>query len=115
MSRSTLRYRPRETTPLEERLGKRMEELSHRHPRYGYRRIAALLRREGWRVGKRLVQRLRRACGLRVPPATRKRVPSRTLDRAADACGAPWPRLDVGLHRGCHPAWRGIVDPDDPR
>lgn len=74
LSRSTLRYRPREATPLEAKLGKRMEELSHLHPRYGYRRIAALLRREGWRAGKRLVQRIRRACGLRVPPARRKRI-----------------------------------------
>ena len=36
------------------------------------RRIAALLRQEGWPVGKRHVQRLRRAQGLRVPPTKRK-------------------------------------------
>jgi len=47
-------------------------ELSGEHPRYGYRRIAALLRREGWRVGKRHIQRLRRDAGLRVPPTKRK-------------------------------------------
>lgn len=41
-----------------------------KHPRYGYRRIAALLRQEGWNVGKRHIQRLRRADGLRVPPAS---------------------------------------------
>ncbi|MBK8001290.1 MAG: IS3 family transposase [Verrucomicrobia bacterium] len=29
---------------------KRLLELSAEHPRYGYRRVAALLRREGWRV-----------------------------------------------------------------
>jgi hypothetical protein len=28
-----------------------MKELSEQHPRYGSRRIAALLRREGWNVG----------------------------------------------------------------
>ena len=49
-------------------------ELSAEHPRYGYRRIAALLRREGWRVGKRHIQRLRRDEGLRVPPTKRKQI-----------------------------------------
>lgn len=34
LSRSTLRYRLREGTRLKERPGKRMEELSRRHPRY---------------------------------------------------------------------------------
>ena len=42
------------------------------HPRYGCRRIAAILRQEGWTVGKRRVQRLRCADGLRVPPTKRK-------------------------------------------
>jgi len=50
-----------------QQLGERMRVLSEKHPRYGYRRIAALLRREGWNVGKRQIQRLRRAQGLRVP------------------------------------------------
>jgi hypothetical protein len=31
----------------------RLHALSDAHPRYGYRRIAALLRQEGWRAGKR--------------------------------------------------------------
>ena len=41
--------------------------MSKAHPRYGYRRITRLLREEGWTVGKRHIQRLRRADGLRVP------------------------------------------------
>ena len=45
----------------------------NKHPRYGYRRIAALLRAEGYPVGKRHVQSLRRSLGLRVPP-TRKKI-----------------------------------------
>jgi len=47
-------------------------ELSDRHPRYGYRRISALLRQEGWNAGKRHIQSLRRSLGLRVPPTKRK-------------------------------------------
>lgn len=72
LARSTFRYRGRAPTSAEQRLSKRLLELSQAHPRYGYRRIAALLRREGWRVGKRSVQRLRRQAGLRVPPSKRK-------------------------------------------
>lgn len=72
LARSTFRYRGRPPTPAEEHLRRRLFELSAEHPRYGYRRIAALLRREGWRVGKRHIQRLRRAEGLRVPPTKRK-------------------------------------------
>ena len=49
---------------------KRIHELSHRNPRYGYRRIAALLRREGWRVNTKRVQRLRREEGLQVKRRT---------------------------------------------
>lgn len=72
LARSTFRYRRRAPTPAEEQSRKRLRELSAKYPRYGYRRIGALLRREGWRVGKRHIQRLRRQAGLRVPPAKRK-------------------------------------------
>lgn len=69
---STYRYRGRAPTPKEELLRQRLLALSAEHPRYGYRRIAALLRREGWPLGKRQIQRLRRAEGLRVPTTKRK-------------------------------------------
>jgi putative transposase len=72
LSRSTFWYRGRAPSSAQEQLRQRLRELSEEHPRYGYRRIAALLRQEGWRVGKRQVQRLRRAEGLRVPPTQRK-------------------------------------------
>jgi len=72
LGRSTSRYRSRPPTPAEQPLKQRLLELSQEHPRYGYRRIAALLRWEGWRVGKRHIQRLRREAGLRVPPTKRK-------------------------------------------
>ena len=72
LARSTYDYRGRPPCPAQERLRQRLLELSDKHPRYGYRRIAALLRREGWSVGKRRIQRWRRQAGLRVPPAKRK-------------------------------------------
>lgn len=51
----------------------RLVALSRRHPRYGYRRIWALLKREGWRVNRKRGQRLWRHGGLRVPQAQRTR------------------------------------------
>jgi transposase InsO family protein len=74
--------------------------LSQEHPRYGYRRIAALLRQEGWRVGKRQIQRLRRAEGLRVPPTKRK------VMRRGVSTG--WPML--ATHRGHVWTWDFIAD-----
>lgn len=72
LSRSTFWYQPPPPTTAQQRLAKRLRTLSEKHPRYGYRRIAALLRQEGWPVGKRHIQRLRRADGLRVPPTKRR-------------------------------------------
>ena len=40
---------------------------------YGYRRVWALLRREGWAVNKKRVQRLWRKADLKVPAKERKR------------------------------------------
>ena len=50
-----------------------MIALSKEYLRYGYRRVWALLRREGWRVNKKRVYRLWREEGLRVPDSQRKR------------------------------------------
>jgi transposase InsO family protein len=50
-----------------------MVELSRENPRYGYRRVWALLRREGWPVNKKRVHRLWRQEGLKVPERQRKR------------------------------------------
>ena len=49
-----------------------MLDLSRRHPRYGYRRITTLLRREGWRVNRKRVHRLWRREGLKVVVKQRK-------------------------------------------
>ena len=54
-------------------LSQRMVTLSRENPRYGYRRIWALLRREGWAVNKKRVQRLWRETDLKVPARERKR------------------------------------------
>ena len=51
----------------------RMVALATRYGRYGYRRITALLRQEGWRVNHKRVERIWRREGLKVPPRQPKR------------------------------------------
>ncbi len=55
--RGTQRYRARAPDD-EARLVERMTELATKYGRYGYRRITALLQREGWRVNHKRVERL---------------------------------------------------------
>ncbi len=50
-----------------------IKRLSRLHPRYGYRRITALLRAEGWRVNRKRVYRLWCQEGLKVPGNKGKR------------------------------------------
>ena len=57
----------------EPRLVRRTIELASRFGRYGYRRITALLRGEGWRVNHKRVQRIWRQEGLKVPKKQPKR------------------------------------------
>ncbi|WP_133487742.1 MULTISPECIES: IS3 family transposase [Aliiroseovarius] len=64
--RSTQRHVPR-GRPDEDRLVADMIELARQFGRYGYRRIAALLRDAGWSVSDGRVERLWRREGLKVP------------------------------------------------
>jgi transposase InsO family protein len=80
--RGTQRYEPRAADD-EKALVKRMKELSAQHPRYGYRRVWALLRAEKFRVNRKRVHRLWRREGLRVPRKQRKR---RSLGHGKNSC-----------------------------
>ena len=51
----------------------RIIELATQYGRYGYTRITALLRREGWKVNHKRVERLWRPEGLKVPRKMPKR------------------------------------------
>lgn len=64
--RSTQRKAPKGRAD-EDRLVADMIELARQYGRYGYRRIAALLRDAGWRVNDKRVERLWRREGLKVP------------------------------------------------
>jgi putative transposase len=61
----------------------RIRDLAREHPRYGSRRITALLRREGWPVNRKRVHRLWRREGLKVPQVQRKR---RRLGHSENSC-----------------------------
>lgn len=59
--------------PEDAALSERMVVISYENPRYGYRRVWALLRREGWPVNKKRVQRLWREAELKVPQKQHKK------------------------------------------
>jgi len=68
--RSTQQYAAKQRDD-ERPLVQRMLDLVRRHPRYGYRRVWALLRREGHRVNVKRIYRLWRKEGLKVPQKQR--------------------------------------------
>ncbi len=70
--RSTQR-KQRRTADDEAALTQAVVELAQRYGRYGYRRVTALLRAEGWHTNHKRVERIWRAEGLKVPPRQPKR------------------------------------------
>jgi putative transposase len=95
LPRSSLRYAP-VARDEQAALARRIEELAGRHPRFGYRRIWALLDREGWSVNKKAVRRIWRSLGLklagpRAARAGRERVPPPAVARERRC-------MDMGLH-----------------
>lgn len=80
--RSTLRYK-RRVRADEPQLRNRILELVRQRPRFGYRRIAQLLRAEGFRTSNKRVHRIWRQEGLKVPKKTKKK---RALGHGVNAC-----------------------------
>jgi len=70
--RSSCRYKPKKAEE-EERLIKDITELVKQYGRYGYLRITAKLREQGWKVNRKRVQRIWRQEGLKVPKKQPKR------------------------------------------
>ena len=82
VARSVVRYRAR-LPDKDQELVRRMRELARKHPRFGYRRVAALLRAGGWRANTKRVQRLWRREGLKIPRKVRKK---RRLGHDGNGC-----------------------------
>jgi putative transposase len=74
LPRSTLGYQGRLDGNVE--LVEQVHALARRHPRDGYRRVWALLRRRGQRVYKRRAHRLWKRAKLQVRQVTRRREPA---------------------------------------
>src|SRR3954453_5824501 len=71
--RSTQRLDPPTPAQDDQLLREWLRAFSTRRPRWGWRRAAAGLRREGWKVNNKRVQRLWREEGLKVPYRKRKK------------------------------------------
>jgi transposase InsO family protein len=82
-ARSTQRYAPRPEKERDRHLRKRIVELAGEHPRYGYRRLTQLLRRERWKVNRKRVRRICREEGLKITVRARKR---RRVGQSANGC-----------------------------
>jgi putative transposase len=84
VGRSTVQYRARTSRAERDRAtAAQLQEVAVRHPRYGYRRIWALLRRRGAVVNRKRVERLWRRLHLQQPPRPRKRRTARPTPDAA--------------------------------
>jgi putative transposase len=71
MNRWTYRYRSNKDPRTELRM--RIREIAQARVRYGYRKILALLHREGWKVGRYLVYRFYQEEGLTLRQRLRRR------------------------------------------
>ena len=103
LHRSTYRYPAQPPLPKQIQLHQRIVALSWHHPRYGYRRIRALLAQEGWSVSRKQVQRIRRTEGLKVRPKPQR------IPRQGNSTGLP----THATHRNHVWTWDFIFDRTD--
>jgi putative transposase len=85
----------------------RLKELAQARPRFGYRRLGVLLRREGHLVNLKRVLRLYREEGLRLRAKKRKRVASaqRVQPEATSAINQRW---SMALYVGYAELWTAL-------
>ena len=80
--RSTQRYQVQPRTD-EVAICQRLRTMVRQRPRFGYRRLTQLLKREGWHVNSKRIHRLCRSEGLQVPPTVRIK---RAIGVSQNAC-----------------------------
>jgi len=85
LPRSSLRYAP-VIRDEQAALARRIEELAGLHPRFGSRRVWALLNREGWSVNQKTVRRHWRVLGLKLARKPANPRPRRPHGQDANAC-----------------------------
>ena len=88
LHRSTFAYKAKEPNAWLGKLRGAIRRCSREYPEMGYQKITRLLKKEGWEVGSRMVQKLRREMGLRVPQKGQEY-------RASDQGVPSQPRLEL--------------------
>ena len=91
MARSTQRRRLKEKTDDDDK--QRLEELARERQRFGYRRLTALLRREGRNINHKRVYRMYRELGLAIRKRTRRHSGQRlagATHSSLDRCNQRW-------------------------
>ena len=88
VARSSCRYQPKAEKDAELRSALRV--LALERPRFGYRRLAILWRRQGWEVNRERVYRLYREEGLAMRRRKRRRVAVERLPLAAPTRVTGW-------------------------
>ena len=71
-NRSTLRYRPKPLPSKKRLIEAQIVKASKEHPTLGYKKVTGLMNSMGYRVNKKLVQRVRREEVLQVPHPRRR-------------------------------------------
>jgi len=92
IARSVMRYKPRPKVD-EQRLRERVRNLAMENRRYGCRRVAAVLCREGWRVNSKRVHRIWKDEGLslkRKRPRRRQYGPKGEVKKGAEYPNHVW-------------------------
>lgn len=72
LHRSTFGYAAKEPDAWMAKLKTALRRLSRLYPEWGYKKITQLLKKEGWSVGARMIQQLRRQLGLMSPKSKPK-------------------------------------------
>lgn len=114
--RSTQRYDAKPRTD-EAALCTRLRTMVCQRPRFGYRRLTVMLKREGWHVNLKRVHRLCRSEGLRVRKTTRHK---RALGASSNACSKrksdhmndvwTWDIVFDRTQQGTTLKWLSIID-----
>jgi putative transposase len=108
MPTCSLRYQSRR--PDDTLVRGRLKELAQERPRFGYRRLGVLLRREGHEVNLKRVLRLYREEGLKLRAKKRKRIASLQWVRpeATSAINQMWSMDFVSDTLSCGRRFRGL-------
>ena len=91
----------------------RIREIAQARVRYGYRKIRVLLNREGWGVGKSLMQRLYREEGLGLKQRPKRRRRAAEHPAGAGSSNGGQSSLEFGLYGRPVDGWAAVSGADD--